>query len=281
MAVGVPLEQLGDIVQYRQRWRVTCRDAVDAIVQSRMEPVAKPLICGTCARSFVGHRILRGTSVTLFARPARAGMAFPARWTTRLLVCLVWGHITSHGSGRRKVCVCVCVCVSVHVCVRVCVCVCVCVCASVCVCQSVFSSVNCLPRPAHGPRKRWRDVVVDDFAPVEPRVPACGGYDAAQNRSEWRTTARRPPKAAASYSCLRLRPHVLSKRRPETSSVILSWTGEITMRYHCYAMGKVKVKIKVCVRARLCVWGGGGATGRNSVNSQPKSRIEAPATVHE
>ncbi|XP_065196653.1 uncharacterized protein LOC135828143 isoform X1 [Sycon ciliatum] len=29
-------------------------------------------------------------------------MAFPARWTTRLLVCPVWGHIASHGSGRRK-----------------------------------------------------------------------------------------------------------------------------------------------------------------------------------
>ena len=50
-------------------------------------------------------------------------------------------------------------------------------------------------RPAHGPRKRWRDVVVDDFASVEPPVPACGWYDAAQNRPEWRTIDRRPPKA--------------------------------------------------------------------------------------
>ena len=30
------------------------------------------------------------------------------------------------------------------------------------------------PRTAHGPRKRWRDVNMDDFASVEPRVPTCG-----------------------------------------------------------------------------------------------------------
>ncbi|XP_065174849.1 uncharacterized protein LOC135804817 [Sycon ciliatum] len=29
-------------------------------------------------------------------------MAFPARWTARLLVYPVWGHVVSHGSGRRK-----------------------------------------------------------------------------------------------------------------------------------------------------------------------------------
>ena len=51
VCVGVPLEQLGDIVQDRQGWRVTCRDAVDAIVQSRMEPVAKaPHLWHLCAQ---------------------------------------------------------------------------------------------------------------------------------------------------------------------------------------------------------------------------------------
>ena len=57
---------------------------------------------------------------------------------------------------------------------------------------------------------------------------------------------------------LRLRPHVPWKRRPETPSVILSWTGKITMqismRYHCYTMGKVKVKVRVCVCVCVCVW---------------------------
>ena len=59
------------------------------------------------------------------------------------------------------------------------------------------------PRPARGPRKRWRDVVMDDFASVEPPVPTCGWYDAAQNRPEWRAIARRPPKApsATGYGC--------------------------------------------------------------------------------
>ena len=53
---------------------------------------------------------------------------------------------------------------------------------------------------------------------------------------------------------LRLRPHVPSKRRPETPSVVLLWTGEITMRYHCYAMGKVKVCVcTACVRVYVCV----------------------------
>ncbi|XP_065186027.1 uncharacterized protein LOC135816855 [Sycon ciliatum] len=59
------------------------------------------------------------------------------------------------------------------------------------------------PRPAHGPRKRRRDVIMDDFASVDPPVPTCGWYDATQNRLEWRAIARRPPKApsAADYGC--------------------------------------------------------------------------------
>ena len=44
---------------------------------------------------------------------------------------------------------------------------------------------------------------MDDFASIEPPVPTCGWYDAAQNRPEWRSIARQTPKApsAAAYGC--------------------------------------------------------------------------------
>ena len=52
-------------------------------------------------------------------------------------------------------------------------------------------------RPRHGPRKRWRDVIVDDLRSISPPVPSDCWFDAAQDRSAWRQIAHRRPPARA------------------------------------------------------------------------------------
>ncbi|XP_065196613.1 uncharacterized protein LOC135828108 [Sycon ciliatum] len=52
-------------------------------------------------------------------------------------------------------------------------------------------------RPRHGPRKRWRDVIVDDLRSISPPVPSDCWFDAAQDRSVWRRIAHRRPPARA------------------------------------------------------------------------------------
>ena len=53
-------------------------------------------------------------------------------------------------------------------------------------------------RPRHGPRKRWRDIIVDDLRSISPLVPSDCWFDAAQDRSAWRQIAHRRPPARAS-----------------------------------------------------------------------------------
>ncbi|XP_065193052.1 uncharacterized protein LOC135824250 [Sycon ciliatum] len=52
-------------------------------------------------------------------------------------------------------------------------------------------------RPCHGPRKRWRDVIVDDLRSISLPVPSDCWFDAAQDRSAWRQIAHRRPPARA------------------------------------------------------------------------------------
>ena len=97
----------------------------------RMEPVAKPFICGTCARSFRRPQDIARHKCNAVG-PRELSMAFPAR-----------GDNTSPGLPRMgphsqswqwkkegRICACVCVCA--------CICVCVCVCVYVCVCLCVI-----------------------------------------------------------------------------------------------------------------------------------------------
>ena len=61
-------------------------------------------------------------------------------------------------------------------------------------------------RPQHGPRKRWRDVVVDDFNRIHPPVPEKEWLGTAQNCSEWREVIHRRPQprdvsAEPGYRC--------------------------------------------------------------------------------
>ena len=62
------------------------------------------------------------------------------------------------------VCACACMCLCMYVCVCVCVCVCMHVYVHACVCMcahAVWGDEE--ERPAHGPKKHWRDLVSDDL----------------------------------------------------------------------------------------------------------------------
>ena len=60
-------------------------------------------------------------------------------------------------------------------------------------------------RPRHGPRKRWRDIIVDDLAHIKPPVAIAEWYGLAQDRKEWRAIADRPyalePASLGSFPC--------------------------------------------------------------------------------
>ena len=60
-------------------------------------------------------------------------------------------------------------------------------------------------RPRHGPRKRWRDITVDDLAHIKPPVAIAEWYGLAQDRKEWRAIAHRPyalePASLGSFPC--------------------------------------------------------------------------------
>ena len=51
-------------------------------------------------------------------------------------------------------------------------------------------------RPRHGPKKRWRDLIVEDLAIIHPPVPLSGCFSAAQDHAEWRGIAHRRPSPA-------------------------------------------------------------------------------------
>ena len=108
---------------------------------------------------FVGHRILRGTNVTLFAQPARAESGVPRPvYNTSLGPPLMGPRSQSwqwkkEGGRKEGVCVCACVrmchvyacivvmCVYACMCVRACACVCVRGCVHACVCVCVRGDV--------------------------------------------------------------------------------------------------------------------------------------------
>ena len=48
-------------------------------------------------------------------------------------------------------------------------------------------------RPRHGPRKRWRGVIMEDLDHLAPPVPADKWYTTAQDRPAWRKVAHRRP----------------------------------------------------------------------------------------
>ena len=60
-------------------------------------------------------------------------------------------------------------------------------------------------RPRHGPRKRWRDIIVDDLVHIKPPVAIAEWYGLAQDRKEWREIAHRPyalePASLGSFPC--------------------------------------------------------------------------------
>ena len=161
-------------------------------------------------------------------------------------------------------------------CMRVCVCVCVCVCiirerrlrwlGHVARMENTRLP-KCLlfgelpaTRPRHGPKRRWRDVIMDDFGKISPQQSASSWYDAAQVRPEWRMISRRRPPSVLSptpvhtCSCGRTfrRPGDLKRHSPYCKA----WRWSI--RYHCrLTMGMFKVQgsrcVCVCVCVRVCV----------------------------
>eukprot|EP00117_Sycon_ciliatum_P010672 scpid14558/ scgid12480/ len=77
--------------------------------------------------------------------------------------------------------------VRAHVCARVCARVCVCVCAGTPK-QLLFGELPA-PRPRHGPKKRWRDVVSTDLADLGVTT----WLESCQDRPGWRQVASSTP----------------------------------------------------------------------------------------
>ena len=57
-------------------------------------------------------------------------------------------------------------------------------------------------RPRHGPKKRFRDVIIADLREAE--IPEAHWYEAAQNRADWRQLTlhrRQPPVKVDTFPC--------------------------------------------------------------------------------
>ena len=75
-------------------------------------------------------------------------------------------------------------------------------------------------RPRHGPRRRWRNVIVDDLRVIHPPIPLSSWYSTAQDRAEWRDIAHQEPSSTIEltkfpYTCGRVfrRPGDLKRHR--------------------------------------------------------------------